>query len=1265
MSNLSFAGGSFSATYTVPVSHIGYGVWQYPSAFNERIRAQDFSQMVDASVISVPMVSSVVVVWNGNASVSEVGLCAINGDRTGWSALFTGLNVFIRNEVAGSPGSITTAAVPHGMVDGNEYTISASWDNTTGAISVYVDGILVTTGNYTLTLTGLRAGMQQYNADNSPAVKSLSVEPVAAGPAIDTITSPVTHGQTGLTLTTSLLGTITSMTVDGVAVASVSATGGDGTWVAKSRVDGATLPGYGSKAVVVGDGTDTASSSVTVNPPSTQSFVTLTSVNTSPGYLGAYRTLNIGDQIAFDTAATLEVDENYIDVDGGIYTDYAGTQTIWHWVASTKVTTQITLINGVVADSTPDAFSFTAVTNAPISVPYTSNTITVSGIAVASPISITGGTYSKNGGAYTSAEGTVLNGDTVTVKTTSSGSSSTAVNAVVTIGGVSGTYTVTTAKLFAVTVNNYNFNNSISNGSVAYSAVLRWPMIIGSGDVNGIVLSDMGWYHNDNDKTNIVNAITVTSAVLENGTTFTPITKGASRTWVISPGDNDSRCDTITPAMLGQTSFTRGQVLWWKARVTWSAASQQTPYSSTTTASVTGSQAWYADPTATTFSTTDAVGPFTSSGTAPIVRTYGYCPIALGTFVSPSTNNVWFATGDSSIVGSADTTSLVAGGVGLFQRALWDSGANSRVLAGLNFSRSGATVLSVTGATDDVIAYWAQFASYGVDSNGFATFSTSGTATVAATALTQMQGLWTKYRARGLTKIIKLKQPPYTSSTDGWATEDNQTVPAGWASGGNVDIYHGLVAGRVGTDIEANLPTLGWRGVDPFKYVANGTANGITPKTAPSIAVATELRTSMDEQAGIVSDSTPDAFTFVDVTGAAISTVTTSNGITVAGIDTTSAISVTGGTYSINGGAYTSSAGFVVAGDVVTVRVTSSASFLTAVNAVVTIGGVSDTYTVTTQAADTTPDAFVFTDVTGATQSTVYTSNTITVSGINSSTAITVTGGTYSKNGGGYTSSAGTVVAGDTVATRITSSSADATAVSSVVTIGGVSDTYTVSTGTPADTTPDVFTFVDVTNATINTPYTSNTITVSGVDSASPISVTGGQYSKNGGAFTSTPDTVVNGDTVATRITSSGSFTTAVNSVVTIGGGSDTFTVTTEAVDTTPDAFSFADLYNAALSTVSTSDTITVTGINSAANISVVGGTYSKNGGSYTSSPGTVVNGDTVTTRITSSAFNLTTVNSVVTIGGVSDTYSVTTIPVYVPGNNRIKRLGIGIRIGI
>ncbi|MGH7894456.1 MAG: hypothetical protein ACREQL_07295, partial [Candidatus Binatia bacterium] len=69
-------------------------------------------------------------------------------------------------------------------------------------------------------------------------------------------------------------------------------------------------------------------------------------------------------------------------------------------------------------DTTPDAFGFAAQSGvAPASV-RTSGEITVTGINVAAPISVTGGRYGVNGGAFTDAPGTVVNGDRVRVQLT-------------------------------------------------------------------------------------------------------------------------------------------------------------------------------------------------------------------------------------------------------------------------------------------------------------------------------------------------------------------------------------------------------------------------------------------------------------------------------------------------------------------------------------------------------------------------------------------------------------------------------------------------------------------------------------------------------------------------------------------------------------------------------------------------------------------------------------------------------------------------------
>lgn len=108
--------------------------------------------------------------------------------------------------------------------------------------------------------------------------------------------------------------------------------------------------------------------------------------------------------------------------------------------------------------------------------------------------------------------------------------------------------------------------------------------------------------------------------------------------------------------------------------------------------------------------------------------------------------------------------------------------------------------------------------------------------------------------------------------------------------------------------------------------------------------LALQLLNLLEAEAG--DDTTPDQFSFSDQSGVALSATITSAAITVAGIDAAATITVSGGTYDINGsGTFTADPGSVNNGDTVRARHTSSASYLTATNTVVTIGGVSDTFT--------------------------------------------------------------------------------------------------------------------------------------------------------------------------------------------------------------------------------------------------------------------------------------------------------------------------------
>jgi len=215
----------------------------------------------------------------------------------------------------------------------------------------------------------------------------------------------------------------------------------------------------------------------------------------------------------------------------------------------------------------------------------------------------------------------------------------------------------------------------------------------------------------------------------------------------------------------------------------------------------------------------------------------------------------------------------------------------------------------------------------------------------------------------------------------------------------------------------------------------------------------------------------------------------------------------------------------------------------------------------------------------------------------------------------------------------------------------GGGNTSHIYVSTAVDSTPNAFSFTPVLNASLNSTNTSNTITIAGLgdgDTATvSLSGTAGskQYSKNGGSYTSSSGTAQNGDTFAVRGTASGSYASTVTVILTVGGVSGTYSISTQGVpaDTTPDAFNFTDQSNLNLNTLIYSNTVTISGINQAVSVSATNGAeFSINAGSYVTS-GSISNGQTLRVRLTTSGSYSTSVSTTVTVGGTSDVWSITT----------------------
>jgi outer membrane protein with beta-barrel domain/centrosomal CEP192-like protein len=425
-----------------------------------------------------------------------------------------------------------------------------------------------------------------------------------------------------------------------------------------------------------------------------------------------------------------------------------------------------------------------------------------------------------------------------------------------------------------------------------------------------------------------------------------------------------------------------------------------------------------------------------------------------------------------------------------------------------------------------------------------------------------------------------------------------------------------------------------------FTPTNEGSRNGtltILSNATSSPMIATQVSLS-----GTGTNATPSPFSFTSLNNVDLSSEQVSNAITVANTNVPSLISVSSGAqYSINGGPFTSVAGVVSPGAQVQVQVTAAANFSTAVSAVLTIGGIDSAFNVTTGTQPVLQGGF--TPLTGTAPSSVQVSNPIEVIGTTIPAAITVgSGALYSINGGPFTSAPGVVQPGDQVRLQVTTSSAYNTTSSSIVTIGGVNSTFTVTTAAQPVLQGG---FTAVSNAAPLSVQVSNPITVTGTTIAVPITVSSGaEYSINGGPFTSAPGVVEPGDQVKVEAAASTDYSTAASALVTIGGVKSTFTVTTAAQPVLQGGFTAVG--SAAPSSVQVSNPITVTGTTIAVPITISSGAeYSIDGGAFTSAPGVVKPGDLVRVQLTASSAYATTASALLNIGGIETKFSVSTGP--------------------
>jgi hypothetical protein len=715
--------------------------------------------------------------------------------------------------------------------------------------------------------------------------------------------------------------------------------------------------------------------------------------------------------------------------------------------------------------TTPSTFSFTSQTAVATTAPIESSTITVSGITAPATISISaGGEYaiSTDGGAtwgsWITTADTVANSNRVKVRQTSSPNPGVTTTVTLTIGGVSGAFVVTTGNPVTPSLSFTPVSNAPANTSVS-----GMPFYVAS------------------------NAITVT----------------ADSTISVTGG--------ITPQY--QVSTDNG--------VSWSAASNTTPATVAT-----GNLVRVRVVPATTPFTTSVTNLNLGSTVAGFSVTTGF--MNPPSWMPMAMLNVAFNSGTNTLsiqaenthpsffggslpaltyipAGSYDPTkpwNVINGGVAISRQLGWD---DNTALHGSGITVPGSLPYLVQAAYPGG-SIWIERVS---QSPGLETYFADGMFGVGGTSSSALSGTPQPYSnvTTGLPII-------YANNYNGIFGTDGSSTKWQW-DGTMIHNVYAVPAAYITTPDQVFSAT--------YKIYV-GDADGVE---IPAAAAAATTTTWSWKGPAIVPDTAPDALSFTSRTGEALSTVVESSFIAVAGLNVPAPISITGGEYSVSTDGTTWSSystttpTAVVNGNLIKLRLTSSATSETTTTATLTIGGGTGTFSVTT--GDSVPDSFTFTNLTDVATD-LYYSNAITVSGITIPSPITISSGSrYSvstDNGSTWSAYSATVPAkvnnGDQVNVRLTAAQTASTTATATLTIGGVSGSFSVTTN--AFSGPPTWSPMTM----LNISLTSGKLAIQELSSKSPFNTTPPSYPVLSAPISnfdpSKPWNVINGSAYSRRL---------------------------------------------------------------------------------------------------------------------------------------------------
>lgn len=201
--------------------------------------------------------------------------------------------------------------------------------------------------------------------------------------------------------------------------------------------------------------------------------------------------------------------------------------------------------------------------------------------------------------------------------------------------------------------------------------------------------------------------------------------------------------------------------------------------------------------------------------------------------------------------------------------------------------------------------------------------------------------------------------------------------------------------------------------------------------------------------------------------------------------------------------------------------------------------------------ADADPETFTFSAISDGALDTLFESEEFVVAGINRYASISVIHGEYwrSSTAEWTDQSALDLAVGERIKVRTRSSANYSTTRIATLTIGNVMADFTVRTlddPNPIDAIPDAFSFLPLTEQSRTSLVESNVITVTGINTTVPVSISGGEYSVVGSnVWSSSPSIVNDGQALLVRHFTSSELNTVTTTTLTIGTISADFVTTT------------------------------------------------------------------------------------------------------------------------